>query len=156
MSSEHTTQPTAVPASTTTDKPQPPRSSSSILITARRTLAKSAPSPAKIKAVKKVVTPNNTLTLAITATTLAQQVATIAPIPAAGAAVSVLLLVLECVQKVQTNQDACWRLAKRAARILLDINEQMEGRWESAPPLLLKNLEKFKEYVLCLSITLLS
>lgn len=37
------------------------------------------------------------------------------------------------------------RLAQRAAKILIDVNDQMEGRWEAAPEMLLKNLEKYRE-----------
>ncbi|KAG6908041.1 hypothetical protein DXG01_006403 [Tephrocybe rancida] len=44
----------------------------------------------------------------------------------------------------QNNKEACFRLVRRSARILLDINEQMEGRWDTAPPTLIRNLEKFQ------------
>lgn len=47
---------------------------------------------------------------------------------------------------MQTNREGCQRLARRAGRILLDVNEQMAGRWDSAPELLLKNLGKLEGY----------
>lgn len=40
------------------------------------------------------------------------------------------------------------RLARRAARITLDIRDQMAGRWDTAPELLIRNLAKLEEYVL--------
>ncbi|KAF8891032.1 hypothetical protein BD779DRAFT_1784896 [Infundibulicybe gibba] len=64
--------------------------------------------------------------------------------PPVAAAASVLLLIFKTIQGVQNNKVAYLQLARRCARILLDINEQMEGRWNTAPPSLLKNLEKFE------------
>jgi hypothetical protein len=148
MSKSQANESTAAPA--TVQEPSP---STTIQIN-KRISPKHRPL-AKLKVVKKFVSPKYTLPITVAAATLAQQLATLVPSPAAGAAVSVLLLALECVQKVQTNQDACWRLINRSARILLAVNGQMDGRWESAPPLLLKNLEKFKELSVFLHSTYL-
>ncbi|KAG6873083.1 hypothetical protein C0995_003127 [Termitomyces sp. Mi166 len=79
---------------------------------------------------------------AITAATLARDIGNMSACPPAAAAASVVLLIL---QTVQANHDACARLARRCANILSDLDVQMTGRWESAPPLLIKNLEKFRE-----------
>ena len=45
------------------------------------------------------------------------------------------------------NLDIISRLAQRCARILLDINDQMDGRWDNAPSTMIKNLERFQVYV---------
>ncbi|KAF8066027.1 hypothetical protein FPV67DRAFT_1450449 [Lyophyllum atratum] len=79
---------------------------------------------------------------AATAATLARDIGNMSACPPAAAAASVVLLILEIIQ---TNQEACARLARRCAKILLDLDAQMTGRWESAPALLAKNLEKFRE-----------
>ncbi|KAF8890621.1 hypothetical protein BD779DRAFT_1516063 [Infundibulicybe gibba] len=88
---------------------------------------------------------NDALHLAISAATLTKELSNLAQFPPATAAVSVILLIFETIQGVQNNKVACLQLARRCARILLDINEQMEGRWNTAPPSLLKNLEKFEQ-----------
>ncbi|KAF8068914.1 hypothetical protein FPV67DRAFT_1096521 [Lyophyllum atratum] len=82
---------------------------------------------------------------AATAATLARDIGNISACPPAAAAASVVLLILETIQNIKTNQEACARLARRCAKILLDLDAQMTGRWESAPALLVKNLEKFRE-----------
>ncbi|KAF8068917.1 hypothetical protein FPV67DRAFT_1096834 [Lyophyllum atratum] len=82
---------------------------------------------------------------AATAATLARDIGNMSACPPAAAAASVVLLILEIIQKIKTNQEACARLARRCAKILLDLDAQMTDRWESAPALLVKNLEKFRE-----------
>ncbi|KAG6919794.1 hypothetical protein DXG01_000294 [Tephrocybe rancida] len=79
---------------------------------------------------------------AVTAATLARDISNMSACPPAAAAASVVLLILETVQ---ANQEACARLARRCANVLSDLDAQMAGRWASAPPLLIKNLEKFRE-----------
>ncbi|KAG6837783.1 hypothetical protein H0H93_001710 [Arthromyces matolae] len=87
------------------------------------------------------VNSQDVLQLATAATALTKELSNMSFFPPATAAVSIVLLIL---QTVQNNKEACFRLVRRCARILLDINEQMEGRWETAPPTLLRNLEKFQ------------
>lgn len=48
------------------------------------------------------------------------------------------------VQNIQTNKVGCVSLARRAAQILVDIDHQMRGRWDSAPERLVQNLQKFE------------
>jgi hypothetical protein len=67
--------------------------------------------------------------------------------PPASAAASLLLLIFETIECVQTNQDACQRLAGRAAHLLFDIRDHMEGKWDNAPPQLLRNLKRLEGYV---------
>ena len=54
---------------------------------------------------------------------------------------------------VKSNRDDCFRLARRAARLLIDLGRRMEGKWESAPPALLENVRDFErwELILCLA-----
>ncbi|KAF5375353.1 hypothetical protein D9615_008027 [Tricholomella constricta] len=82
--------------------------------------------------------------LAISATSLMRELSNLAFFPPATAAVSIVLLILQTVQGVQTNKESCLRLVRRCARILLDINDQMAGRWNAAPPTLMRNLERFQ------------
>lgn len=42
------------------------------------------------------------------------------------------------------NKAGCIALARRAAQILVDIDHQMKGRWDSAPERLVQNLQKFE------------
>ncbi|KAF9467846.1 hypothetical protein BDZ94DRAFT_911322 [Collybia nuda] len=85
------------------------------------------------------------LQFAMTVTSLGKELATISSFPPAVAAVSTLLLILETIREVKTNQEACLRLAQRAVKILIDVNNQMDGRWETAPKTLIKSLEKYRD-----------
>ncbi|KAJ7482313.1 hypothetical protein B0H11DRAFT_2022664 [Mycena galericulata] len=83
--------------------------------------------------------------LAVSLTALTKDLADMSCFPPATALVAVLLLVMQTAQDVQANKEGCSRLARRCATILLSINDQMSGRWEYAPPSLLKNLAQFQE-----------
>lgn len=97
-----------------------------------------------IRAKVKKVTPDNALQLAIATTAVAKELANMSAFPPAQALVNIILLIFQTVQQVQTNKEGCHRLARRAHRILVDISDQMAGRWETAPELLLKNLKKLE------------
>ncbi|KAJ8580996.1 hypothetical protein M405DRAFT_869063 [Rhizopogon salebrosus TDB-379] len=84
------------------------------------------------------------LQAAITTTALARDLMATLQFPPVTAAVSVLLLILETIQSIQINRFGCDRLARRAAQILFNIEEQMRGRYDEAPEMLLRNLDKFK------------
>ncbi|KAF8836679.1 hypothetical protein BDN67DRAFT_973870 [Paxillus ammoniavirescens] len=90
------------------------------------------------------VTPVDPLQAAITTTAFARDLVSTLQFPPATAAISVLLLIFETIQSIQTNRAGCDRLARRAAQILVDIDNQMRGRWDSAPELLIRNLQKFE------------
>ena len=49
------------------------------------------------------------------------------------------------IQDVQTNRSECYRLARRCVSMLVDMKDQMEGRWEDAPVGLVRNLERFEK-----------
>ncbi|KAG1823056.1 hypothetical protein EV424DRAFT_1487549 [Suillus variegatus] len=84
------------------------------------------------------------LQAAIPTTTFARDLMATMQFPPASAAVAVLLLILQTIQNIQVNKSACDRLARRAAQILIDIDEQMRGRYHEAPEALLRNLERFE------------
>ncbi|KAG1894412.1 uncharacterized protein F5891DRAFT_1062579 [Suillus fuscotomentosus] len=84
------------------------------------------------------------LQAAITTTAFARDLMATMQFPPASAAVSVLLLILQTIQNIQVNKSACDRLARRAAQILIDIDEQIRGRYHEAPEALLRNLERFE------------
>ncbi|KAG5638407.1 hypothetical protein H0H81_000184 [Sphagnurus paluster] len=94
----------------------------------------------KVRAIPRINT-QDVLEFAVTATSLVKELSGMSFFPPALAAVSVVLLILETFQ---TNKESCLRLVQRCARILCDINDQMEGRWDTSPPSLLKNLERFQ------------
>lgn len=84
------------------------------------------------------------LQAAITTTALARDLSATMQFPPATAALSVLLLILQTIQNIQVNRSGCDRLARRAAQILIDIEEQMRGRYHEAPEALLRNLDRFE------------
>ncbi|KAF9456391.1 hypothetical protein BDZ94DRAFT_1229713 [Collybia nuda] len=84
------------------------------------------------------------LHLATSATVLTRELSAMSGFPPAVAAVSIVLLIFETIQVSTLSDLGDIFLARRCARILLDINLQMEGRWDSAPLSLLKNLERFQ------------
>lgn len=84
------------------------------------------------------------LQAAITTTAFTRDLMATMQFPPATAAVSVLLLILQTIQSIQVNKSGCDRLARRAAQILIDIDEQMRGRYHEAPEALLRNLDRFE------------
>lgn len=84
-----------------------------------------------------------TLNAALAASLIAKEVGD--SFPPAAAAAGVLFLIFDTIKHLQTNQTQCYRLAKRSLDLLVQIKEQMEGRMDTAPPSLLKNLEKFEK-----------
>ena len=84
-------------------------------------------------------------------TSLAAAVASVsdmASFPPARAAAMVILVILQTVQEVQTNKDECLRLARRSAKVLVDLKQRMEGRWESAPAALVESISEFKKWAI--------
>lgn len=117
----------------------------------------------------KVSTGFDPLQAAISTTALAKDLLSTLQFPPAIAAVSIVLLILETVQvsmtlctvvrfgatelyfttsdyvqAIQANQAGCIALARRATQVLVDIDHQMRGRWDSAPERLVQNLQKFE------------
>ena len=63
------------------------------------------------------------------------------------AAAGLLLVILQTIQEMDANKDACYRLARRAATILLDLRRRMDGRWDDAPRALIENIQDFEKCV---------
>ena len=91
--------------------------------------------------------------VALAVTSLAgviSDVVDVAQFPPARAAATIVLVILQTIQEIESNKDSCARLGRRAAKILLDLQSRMEGRWENAPPSLTRNIGEFEKYVLTL------
>ncbi|ETW79605.1 hypothetical protein HETIRDRAFT_445465 [Heterobasidion irregulare TC 32-1] len=100
-----------------------------------------------LKVIKTRLKGNNALQFATLITQLAADVSSLVPFPPATAAASAVLAILGTVQAseaVKSNRDDCFRLARRAARLLIDLGRRMEGKWENAPPALLENVREFE------------
>ncbi|KAK0239902.1 hypothetical protein EDD85DRAFT_949762 [Armillaria nabsnona] len=117
-----------------------------------------------LKKIRVIARTSTALNFAILSSGLTKEMSTMAIFPPACAAFAILEKILETVKDVQvrravsiyvpsntsksvfqSNKEACHRLVHKCARILFNINEQMEGRWESASPLLLKNISRLQE-----------
>ncbi|KAK7683099.1 hypothetical protein QCA50_013772 [Cerrena zonata] len=92
-------------------------------------------------------TTSQALNAAIVASTLAKEIGDLFP-PAAAAA-GVLLLILNTIKHLKTDQIECYRLAQRCLELLTQIKEQTEGR-SDVPSSLTKNLEKFERTLECI------
>ncbi|EIM84507.1 uncharacterized protein STEHIDRAFT_148524 [Stereum hirsutum FP-91666 SS1] len=60
-------------------------------------------------------------------------------------AAALILRILELLQAVKTNQVQCFELARRAAKLLLNISRRMENKWHTAPHSLIENIREFEE-----------
>ncbi|KAH7905876.1 hypothetical protein BJ138DRAFT_1163884 [Hygrophoropsis aurantiaca] len=91
------------------------------------------------------------LQTAIAATAFTKDLVSNLQFPPATIAVSVLLDILETIQSIRTNRAGCDRLARRAAKIMCDIDENMRGRWENAPETLISNLYMLESILMSIS-----
>ena len=114
------------------------------------------------------ISTGNALSIAITTTSIASELADIAQFPPVRAAAAILLVIFETIQvsitnflvvyvlsimysfyslqSIQTNRADCLRLARRCLTLLVDIKDQLEGRWSTAPGALLKNVKKLEGF----------
>ncbi|KAI0632872.1 hypothetical protein C8Q77DRAFT_1263022 [Trametes polyzona] len=99
--------------------------------------------PLPIKRIRKT-TVDNALSALILTSEVTKEIADVMQFPPAQAAAGVLLLVFETIQKIQSNREGCYRLARRCLSMLVDIRDHMSGRWDTAPPSLLKAVSKFE------------
>ncbi|KAI0269377.1 hypothetical protein BC834DRAFT_841920 [Gloeopeniophorella convolvens] len=63
-------------------------------------------------------------------------------------AATLLRVILDTVQEVKSNRDACLRLARRAAAFVLNIRDTMDGKWDPAPPSLKEAVDRFESLLL--------
>ncbi|KAI0776820.1 hypothetical protein BD413DRAFT_610404 [Trametes elegans] len=102
--------------------------------------------PLKIVKIRRP-TVDDALNGLILTSSVTKEIADIMQFPPAQAAAGVLLLVFETIQHVQTSKQDCYRLAQRCLSLLVEMRDQMGGRWDSAPPSLIKALSKYEETV---------
>lgn len=104
--------------------------------------------PLRFIRTKKLGIDIDPLEAAIVTTAFARDLMATMQFPPAAAAVSIVLLILQTIQNIQVNKSGCDRLARRAAQILIDIDEQMRGRYYEAPEALLRNLDRFESVLI--------
>ncbi|KAF8341808.1 hypothetical protein F5887DRAFT_976082 [Amanita rubescens] len=98
--------------------------------------------PLRMVRIPQVSCKTDALRITLTMSMLANELSNISVFPPVVAATSILLIIL---QTVQNNREACANLAERCAQMLLDLNDIMRDKWETAPPALLRNLTKYTE-----------
>ncbi|TFY77092.1 hypothetical protein EWM64_g6919 [Hericium alpestre] len=103
-----------------------------------------------LRIVKRRVTGSSSLDYAVVAAKLAVDVTGLLQFPPAAAAASIVLTILETVRDVKSNQQDCSRLSRRAARLLVDLANRMEGKWETAPKALIENVREFERTLVCI------
>ncbi|THH17030.1 hypothetical protein EW146_g3702 [Bondarzewia mesenterica] len=86
------------------------------------------------------------LDLAALTAKIAADVTSLVQFPPTSAAASILLTILETLQSIKSNREDCFGLARRAARLLIDLGRRMDGKWDNAPPALLANIYEFERY----------
>ena len=100
-----------------------------------------------LKAIRTKVRPKDVALAVTSIAAIVADVADMASFPPVRAAATVLLVILQTIQEVESNKDSCHRLARRAARLLLDLKHRMEGRWDTAPKALVENILEFEKCV---------
>ncbi|KAH9948499.1 hypothetical protein B0H21DRAFT_237381 [Amylocystis lapponica] len=93
------------------------------------------------------VTVDDALNIAVISASTTQQLANLSQFPAVSTAASILLAIFQTIQNVQTNKNDCYRLARRCLALLVDIQEQIDGRREDTPESLTNALSKLEGYV---------
>ncbi|KAI9451413.1 hypothetical protein BJY52DRAFT_1419138 [Lactarius psammicola] len=87
---------------------------------------------------------NNALDWVVTSSQIAANVSAMLPFPPTMAAATLLLAILQIINDIKINQQECFRLAHRAARLLMALGRRMEGKWDDAPESLLENIREFE------------
>ncbi|KIP09448.1 hypothetical protein PHLGIDRAFT_323621 [Phlebiopsis gigantea 11061_1 CR5-6] len=95
--------------------------------------------------VKRRLTSENILSAAVATSELSREISDLFQFAPARAATGILFLIFKTIQDIRNNQAECYRLAKRCLKLLTDVRDAMEGRWDSSPEVLLKNISKFEQ-----------
>ncbi|KLO11649.1 hypothetical protein SCHPADRAFT_461161 [Schizopora paradoxa] len=98
-----------------------------------------------LKAIRTKVRPKDVVLAVTSIAAVVADVAEMASFPPVRAAATVLLVILQTIQEIESNKESCHRLARRAARLLLDLKHRMEGRWDTAPKALVENILEFEK-----------
>ncbi|TBU45668.1 hypothetical protein BD309DRAFT_955656 [Dichomitus squalens] len=88
---------------------------------------------------------DDALSALITASSVTRDLSDMLQFTPAKAAASVLLLIFQTIQTIQTNKHDCHRLARRCLSLLVDMRDQLADNWDAAPPSLIKAMKKFEE-----------
>lgn len=103
---------------------------------------------------KKVQTRVNATDALVAATSVASIIAHVSDmlqfIPARAAA-SVVLVILRTVQEIDNNKVSVYKLARRSAKILVDLKVRMSGRWDTATKALVENISDYEKYEVTLT-----
>ncbi|OBZ74650.1 hypothetical protein A0H81_05439 [Grifola frondosa] len=98
-----------------------------------------------LRYIRSKVSADNAFNVVIATTAVTREIADLLQFPPAKAAASILLMVFQTIQSIQTNRSDCYRLARRCLSLLVDIRDAMEGSWETAPEALIRTLAKFEK-----------
>ncbi|KAI0061298.1 hypothetical protein BV25DRAFT_1857529 [Artomyces pyxidatus] len=97
-----------------------------------------------LRVIKKRTTGSVGLDMVVMTAQMASNVTNMLQFPPAAAAASLVLTIIQMVADIKTNQNDCYALARRAARLLTDLGRRMEGKWDDAPQALIENIHQFE------------
>ncbi|KAL5510984.1 hypothetical protein ACEPAG_3703 [Sanghuangporus baumii] len=103
---------------------------------------------AKFKVVKARVNATDALVAATSIASIVAHVSDMLQFIPARAAASVILVILKTVQEIDNNKVAVYKLARRSAKILVELKVRMTGRWETAPKALLENIRDYEKVLI--------
>ena len=98
-----------------------------------------------LKVIRTKIKPKDVALAVTSVAAVIADVADMASFPPVRAAATILLVILQTLQEIEINKDTCHRLVGRAARLLVDLRQRMEGRWENAPKALIDNVRQFEK-----------
>ncbi|KAL5478678.1 hypothetical protein ACEPAI_1955 [Sanghuangporus weigelae] len=105
---------------------------------------------AKFKVVKTRANTTDALAAATSIASIVAHVSDMLQFIPARAAASVILVILKTVQEIDNNKVTVYKLARRSAKILVDLKIRMTGRWETAPKTLIENIRDYEEVLVCI------
>lgn len=102
------------------------------------------PKASKLKIIRSKIKSKDVISTARSITQLIETVGDITSIPALSLSAKLLGSILKDVEKVESNKDACLRLAERVTRILEYLKQRVDGRPDSVPQPLLDDIRHFE------------
>ncbi|KAL5498101.1 hypothetical protein ACEPAH_2231 [Sanghuangporus vaninii] len=105
---------------------------------------------AKFKVVKTRINATDALVAATSIASIVAHISDMLQFIPARAAASVILVILKTVQEIDNNKVAVYKLARRSAKILVDLKVRMIGRWETAPKALIENIRDYEKVLVCI------
>ncbi|OBZ74658.1 hypothetical protein A0H81_05444 [Grifola frondosa] len=98
-----------------------------------------------LRYIRSKVSGEDALNTVIATRAVIKEIADLLQFTPAKAAASILLMVFETIQSMQSNRSDCYRLASRCLSFLVDLKDAMEGNRETAPESLIKTLARFEK-----------